>query len=475
MTVSVLLAGMVIRDRRRGLGALLVLQAVVLVPLLVSIGPRGPRFPAYRVDLDVYRLGATALLHGGDLYGTLPLTGDGQHLPFTYPPFAALLLVPFALVPYWLACLAMTLLTVGLLATVLFAVLRSLGTLPTGRRRWPVFGALLLAAEVIEPVRTAIYAGQVDVLVMALVVADVLVRRPRWPRGLLIGVAAAIKLTPAVFVLYLLLRRDRRAALTAGLSFVVTSGLGFLFARNDSIRYWTGLAFDDTRVGQPWYAGDQSLLGVLSRLGVASPASWLALVALTVTVTVLGMHRALAARRQVLALSLNAVCGLLVSPISWSHHWVWIVVVLPAFAVLPRRMPVALGGGVLAMVAPQWWWPRGGTAEQHWNVIEQLTGNGYVWFGAALLVLAVVGTGTNGERPPHVSASSRALPRPLWTVPIGLGRWLESCYERVPSASVRFWPTSAAALRRCAARFLAGRNGNTVFGRIGRRLPSLRS
>jgi alpha-1,2-mannosyltransferase len=404
---------MVIHDRR-GLGALLGTQAVALVPLLLSIGHGGLRFPAYRVDLDVYRLGASVLLHGGDLYGTLPLTGDGQQLPFTYPPFAALLLVPLALVPYWLACLAMTLLTVGLLAMVLVVVLRSLGV-PNGRHRWLVFGSLLLAAEVIEPVRTAIYAGQIDVLVMALVVPDLLTDRPRWPRGLLIGVAAAVKLTPAVFVLYLVLRRDRSAVLTAVLSFVAASGIGFLCAGADSTRYWTGLAFDDTRVGNPWYAGNQSLLGVLSRFGVSSPALWLTLVAATVTVTALGMRRALAAGRATVALGLNAVCGLLVSPISWSHHWVWIVVVLPAWAVLGRRAAVALAGGgmLLFLVAPQWWWPRGGTAEQHWNVVAQVSGNGYVCFGVMLLVTALFGIDANAGQPgdDRTTGSSPGLTR----------------------------------------------------------------
>jgi alpha-1,2-mannosyltransferase len=145
-----------------------------MVPLLVSISHGRLRFPAYRVDLDVYRLGATALLHGGGLYGTLPLTGDGQHLAFTYPPFAAVLLAPLAVVPYWLACVVLTVLTVGLLAMVLAAVLRSLDALPTGRRRGLAFGALLLLAEVVEPVRNAIFAGQIDVLLMALVALDVL-------------------------------------------------------------------------------------------------------------------------------------------------------------------------------------------------------------------------------------------------------------------------------------------------------------
>jgi alpha-1,2-mannosyltransferase len=142
-------------------------QVLVLVALLVSVTNGRPRFPAYRVDLGVYRLGSTVLLHGGALYGRLPPLATGARLPFTYPPFAAILLSPFALLPEGVAGVVMTLLTIGLLAVVVVVVLRSSGTLPAGPGRWVGVGAVVLLAEVIEPVRTAVYAGQIDVLLMA--------------------------------------------------------------------------------------------------------------------------------------------------------------------------------------------------------------------------------------------------------------------------------------------------------------------
>src|SRR5207248_6979253 len=161
-------------------------------------------------------------------------------------------------------------------------------------RGWARVSALLLLTELLEPVQRTVFAGQVDVLLMALVVLDVLVKTPRWPRGLLIGLAAAVKLTPAVFLLYFLLRRDNRAALTAGLSFVAVTVFGFLVAPVDSMRYWTSAVFDSGRVGGPSYAGDQSLTGVLARLGV--PASertvlWLVLAMVTIALTVLHAPR----------------------------------------------------------------------------------------------------------------------------------------------------------------------------------------
>ncbi|MGW3958870.1 glycosyltransferase 87 family protein [Amycolatopsis sp. NPDC005003] len=370
-------------------------QLVVLVALLVSYNGGRWRFPAYRVDLDVYRLGSTALLHGQALYGTLPPTGDGQFLLFTYPPFAAIVLAPLAVLPYWAACLALTLLTLGVLTVVLVTVLRALGA----RCDWRRVATLLLAAEVLEPVLRTLYAGQIDLLLLALVVLDVLVDHPRLPRGLLIGLAAAVKLTPAVFLLYFLLRRDTRAAVTAVVTFVAATALGFLLAGADSVRYWTGALWDTGRVGEPTYAGDQSLLGLLARAGVppeARTAWWLPLVAVVLVLTAWGVRRALAAGEPVIALGLNAIGGLLVSPISWTHHWVWAVVVLLGWAELARRTRrrgfamLAGTGAVLFVAGPQWWWPRGGEVERHWNFVQQLTGNGYVIFGLAVLLAAVL-------------------------------------------------------------------------------------
>ncbi len=371
---------------------LLATQLAALVPLLFSITQGHLRFPAYRVDLDVYRLGSRALLNGDALYGTLPLTQDGQSLLFTYPPFAAILLAPFAMVPSWLATVGMTVLTLGVLAIVLVTVLRSLGT----RVPWGRVAGLLLLAELLEPVQRTVYAGQIDLLLMALVVLDVLVESPRWPRGLLVGIAVAVKLTPAVFLLYFLLRRDTRAALTAGVSFVAATAFGFLVAGADSVRYWTDAVWNSGRVGEPTYAGDQSLLGLVTRLEVpARTAVWLALVAAVVALTALGMRRALAEGNGALALGLNAVCGLLISPISWTHHWVWAVVILLGWGELARRtrrrtaIVVAGAGLVIFVAAPQWWWPRGDLAERQWGFLQQLTGNAYVLFGLSILLVSL--------------------------------------------------------------------------------------
>ncbi|WP_043787615.1 glycosyltransferase 87 family protein [Amycolatopsis rifamycinica] len=411
--------GAAARARPGSSWVLLGAQPLVLVAVLVSYNGGRWRFPAYRVDLDVYRLGSTALLHGQALYGTLPPTGDGQFLLFTYPPFAAIVLTPLAVLPYWAACLALTLLTLGVLAVVLVTVLRAFGARCDRRR----VAALLLAAEVLEPVLRTLYAGQLDLLLLALVVLDVLVDTPRWPRGLLIGLAAAVKLTPAVFLLYFLFRRDTRTVVTAAVTFLAATALGFLLAGAGSVRYWTSALWDTGRVGEPTYAGNQSLLGLLARAGVspeARTAWWLPLVAVVLVLTAWGVRRALAAGELTVALGLNALGGLLVSPISWTHHWVWAVVVLLGWAELARRtrrrafaVPAATGA-VLFVAGPQWWWPRGGEVERHWAFVQQLTGNGYVLFGLAVLLTAVLVRFPRREDPLSgaVPARAGASPRP---------------------------------------------------------------
>ena len=130
----------------------------------------------------------------------------------------------------------------------------------------------LPAALLLEPIRSTLTYGQINSLLMALVAFDCLTRAPRWPRGILVGIAAAVKLTPAVFLLFFLLRRDLRSAARAGLSFAACTGAGFALAPDDSLRYWTQNAYQPTRIGGIAYAANQSILGTLARRGRGHPA-----------------------------------------------------------------------------------------------------------------------------------------------------------------------------------------------------------
>jgi alpha-1,2-mannosyltransferase len=187
---------------------------------------------------------------------------------------------------------------------------------------------LLPAALLLEPLRSELAYGQIDIVLMALVTLDCLTVEPRWPRGVLTGVAAAVKLTPAAFVLFFLLRRDYRAAAMAGFSFAATTAAGFALAGRDSARYWSADVFQTGRIGGPATAANQSIVAVLARAGLdphtpAGVAAWLTLSAVVVVVACRGMRRALAVSEDCLALVLNAFAALLISPVSWSHHWVW--------------------------------------------------------------------------------------------------------------------------------------------------------
>jgi alpha-1,2-mannosyltransferase len=381
----------------------------------MAVGP-------YRIDLDVYRIGSRAWLDGKFLYGRLPLTMSGVKLPFTYPPLAAVLLSPLALVPMAVASVGLTLLSIGLLALVLRVSLRSMNRAAgqssawASRASWAVWW-LLPPALFLEPVRSNLAYGQINILLMALVAVDCLTpsAATRWPRGCLIGIAAAVKLTPAAFVLYFVVRRDWRSAGTAAASFLVATGAGFLVAWHDSVQYWTKTLFDVGRIGGLSYAANQSILGVLDRFGISHPTAtlgWAAATVIVIGAAWRGMSRALAASQYCLALSLNALAALLVSPVSWSHQWVWCVPALLALAdpTLRHRAagPAAATavGIVLFFAGPQWWFPHGHRHELAWSGWQQGVGSAYVFFAAAILLYAAVGMPRLATRPAHRAVAS---------------------------------------------------------------------
>lgn len=182
------------------------------------------------------------------------------------------------------------------------------------------------AAEYLEPVRQNLGFGQVNALLMAAIAVDVLVRHPRWPRGALIGIAISIKLTPAAFLLLFLLRRDWRALATSVAAAAASVGVAWLIMPADSAQYWFHTLKETSRIGPPYFAGNQSLKGFAFRLGLgdgASTAVWLALSVVAVVLAAVWMRRLLADGAVPAALLVNAAAVLLVSPVSWSHHWVW--------------------------------------------------------------------------------------------------------------------------------------------------------
>ena len=349
----------------------------------------------YRLDLDVYRLGGEVFARGGDLYGQLPPIATGTTLPFTYPPIAAALFSPLSKVSLYAASMTVTSLSMlALLATVMLTLI-SLGVRPRTLVWWSAGAVFAVSVLVLEPVTSTLNYGQINIVLMMFVALDCLPKKTRWPRGVLIGLVAAVKLTPAVFVLFFLLRKDFRAAVVSALSFAVFTAIGFALTWSDSVKYWTETIIDSDRIGGPAYPANQSITGVLARLGMDElPRSilWIALSVGVLLVAGIAMRKAFAAGEIALALTVNAMFGLLVSPVSWSHHWVWAVPFALVLAAVGYRRRSALllalvAVGLAIMVyAPHWKLGEGRWSGLDWPLVDQFAASAYVWWALASVV-----------------------------------------------------------------------------------------
>jgi alpha-1,2-mannosyltransferase len=364
-----------------------------------------PHDVPYRIDADVYRMGGQAWLQGRPLYadGAIFRTQGGIDLPFTYPPLAAIAFSPLALVSLPTAGLAITVITLALLVLSTWIVLTGLGVADTWRlpdaawlrRLWLAAGIVALAVWLFEPIGANFSFGQVNVILMTLVIADCVPRRTPWPRGLLLGVAIALKLTPAVFLLYFVLRRDGRAVLTAIASFLAATLLGFALAWGDSWEYWTTTVRNTDRIGNATLNTNQNAAGALARLGLGEATHfilWTAACLAVLALTVWAARRLLATGESTLALGCVALFGLVVSPVSWSHHWVWAVPVIVVTAVLGYRradpvLAVAAAAGTALMIwTPIYLLPEHHEADASWW--RQLLGMSYVWWALTLIAVA---------------------------------------------------------------------------------------
>ena len=333
------------------------------------------------LDLAVYRFGGRSIVDGVPLYaGTDPATG----YPFTYPPVAALLFIPVALLPEQIAIVVWIAAGVVALAVTLQIFLRVQRVSVSPLQ----LGGLVLLASGLYPVWETYVFGQVNLLLMCAICYDLLVLRGRWS-GVPIGIAAGIKLTPLVFVVLLVLIGRRTAAVRAMAVFAATVLVGFVLVPSAATTYWTETVWDAGRVGGIEYVRNQSVLGTMTRLLGQEPSTalWLAFAA-PVAGAVLVLA-ALAWRRGArdVAVCLAAGSMLLASPISWDHHWVWGA---PALLVLARRAHpvVTVAWAFLLFVGCRFLTPGGEGRELAWPWWHQLLGNGYVWM--LLLTAAAV-------------------------------------------------------------------------------------
>jgi alpha-1,2-mannosyltransferase len=356
-------------------------------------------------DLQVY----SGALHywardGGEIYDYIK---PHDKYGFTYPPFAALTMLPLAYLPWPVAIVISVAGTVAASVLLLWWLVDPIAR-RMGWTRWFILAIALCLAAAFEPMRETVNFGQVNMLLLFLVAADLLFlvadRSPggrptspayrRWA-GVGIGLATAIKLTPGIFIVYLLLTRRWRAAITASATAAAASLLAAALAPDASREFWTAALWNIDRIGSLSYISNQSLQGVVARLdpGQSSRLPWLLLVVATLAVWVWRSRAVAAAGDEVTGLALTGVAQCLVSPVTWVHHLVWLI---PALVLLvdngfaaPARSRRRRGLLAFAFVAYAvlssrlvWLWEdRPAT-----GLVGFLGSNLYVWISIALLV-----------------------------------------------------------------------------------------
>jgi alpha-1,2-mannosyltransferase len=321
-----------------------VVVASVVVGMWLLVFHVSPR-PVWHhtFDLRVYRGAVRWWLDGRPVYDFVRRhTGKG----FTYPPFAVLVLLPLALGTGTTAIVVLTTLSGGLVVLTTWWLVSPVAV----RHGWPrcvALGVALPMAVATEPVRETLGWGQIDLVIAALVLADVVaLRRGRPWGGVGIGMATAIKVTPGLFLVYLAVTRRWRAAAVAAGTFGVTVLVGF--SVDPSVRYWTRLLWQTDRVGPPTDPNNQSLLGLLGRLAAPRAPSYALWLALAGLVLIVGITRAAILHRHgddLAGVTVTALTAYLISPISWVHHLYWVVPSVVVLVDVAAGTPVAAGWG----------------------------------------------------------------------------------------------------------------------------------
>ncbi|MGW7248908.1 glycosyltransferase 87 family protein [Streptomyces sp. MCA2] len=365
-----------------------VLAAALLMASLAGLWMLYQVQPLPMSDIAVYRAEGQAASTGGDLYG---FTVTKWALPATYPPFAAVLFIPTT----WLSLGTLKIIAV-LVNAVLLALLVHLSCKAAGLGKAGRAAPVILAATALglwlEPVFQTFVFGQVNLALTCLVLWDL--SRPDGARlkGFATGIAAGIKLTPALFAVYLLVTGRVKAALTVLGGFLASALLGWLVLPAASIEFWTRRMFETGRVGKAWLVDNQSLQGLIARV-LHDPEPGLLWAVPALLTAAAGLY---AARRVYLRRGLDswgvlctAVTALLVSPISWSHHWVWCVPLLVALAARTRRHAwrrALLAAVTLAFTARTMWMiPHTGDLDLYLSWWQQPFAAPYPVLGLTLL------------------------------------------------------------------------------------------
>jgi alpha-1,2-mannosyltransferase len=286
-------------------------------------------------DLKIYMRAMDWWAAGNPLYDYVQPDRVQGELYFTYPPLSALLLRPFGALPLGLTIAIFTVFTAAAIALTTWWLIK-----PVAERRdlplWYAAGLAIPLALLVEPSRETISFGQINMVLVVLILADLLFAVPRNSRwaGVGIGLATALKLFPGIFIVYLIVTRRWRAAAVSAATAAGATLLAAAIFPGDSWRFWTVELWSTERVGRLDYTGNQSLQGMIARLVAPDQPPKLAWLLVAVAVAAFGLWRAARASREgdnVAALTLTGLVGALISPITWPHHVYWFI---PALIVL---------------------------------------------------------------------------------------------------------------------------------------------
>lgn len=388
---------------------------LVIATITTAIQVMSTDFP---IDMVIYREGVRAFMAGGEVYSVPMMAGDIA-LPFIYPPFGALVMVPLA--GDWFShamagdiMIVLSNLLIGLVVLLLaFALNR--------QRSNPFVSSDVIAAAsliwgivlIFEPVRLNNGFAQINIIIMVLVALDLIPRkRLKWlPQGWLIGVAAAIKITPLAMLLYFLVRKEIKPIITAAISAIIATLIAAAVRWDVAWEYFSVKLLSMGTGGdfgvQTAYQSNSSIKGAIERLytsqeGMETASTitniiWLCLAIITV---VLGGWLMVALMKRGLnieAWMINAFIMLLISPVSWSHHWVWVAIAIPVLlyrAITWRHLNWAAGilisilslwAILVVTVPPKWYWADGINV---WDMelVFKLVMNDFVWLSVSTML-----------------------------------------------------------------------------------------
>jgi alpha-1,2-mannosyltransferase len=344
------------RVRARVIAWPAVATASVLLALIAAYVYRHDAYWSQRwtVDLNVYLASGQTVREGQSLYELVVMSPLYGPMPYLYPPLTAVLFfVPLSFLPIEAASLVWNTASLAALGAVVWMTLGIAGVRDSRAKVALTVVGLALTAWLL-PVRVLLIAGQINMFLVLLVLLDF--RRPggRW-RGIGIGIAAGLKVTPLIFIAYLVLTRRWAEARNATLAFLGTVAVGFLVLPSDSMTYWGGLVFHSSRAGGVFDTPNQSLAGAMARVLSSEQFAgwWLVVLAM---VGIYGLAVATLAFRRgadFLGFSATAITGLLVSPVSWEHHWVYVIpllIWLACWAYRERAVSVAIVTALLAAI-----------------------------------------------------------------------------------------------------------------------------